>query len=340
MPMKSICKQAITIGLLASCLVVSSRVSALPLSAYINQQYHQLLTAHQNLSVKVTQYCQNPSSTAYSDTQAAFMATLNAWMQAQIIDAGPMKTQNLRWEFQFWPDKKNLIKRNVDTLLTKKTLITLTDVKQASVIVQGYSALEYALYELSWKDTVRKQHCAYSQAVIAHLLERIQDITDYWSLEKHQEQLAVDPYKVDLVLNSAATHTELMHKKIALPLNKKNPYFVESWRSQQSFNHLSANVKALELLYLQVIQPWLLQNRQDPLKARQATQLDSRVKDQLSNTHKLFRQESSLYQLIKSKNTRTLKVLEKELRQLNRIFSEEIPQFLGIIIGFNANDGD
>lgn len=338
--MKLLYKHLFNVGFMASCLIAFSFASALPLSAYINQQYQQLLKSHQGLSLSINKYCQNPTSTAFSDTQKAFVATLHAWMQAQIIDAGPMKTQNLRWEFQFWPDKKNLIKRNVDTLLKQDTRITLKDVKQASVIAQGYSALEYALYELSWKDALHKHHCAYSQSVIAHLLERIKEITDHWSLNKHQEQLAVDPHKVDLVLNSAATHTELMHKKIALPLSKKNPYFVESWRSQQSFNNLTANLQALELLYLQVIKPWLLQNRQDPLKARQAGQLDTRIKDQFSDIYELLKQESSLYQLIQSKNTTTVVTLEKALKQLNRLFSEEIPQFLGVIIGFNANDGD
>ena len=50
---------------------------------------------------------------------------------------GPMGEGNLAWQVQFWPDKKNLVARQVTALLGAKPNLTQADLDGASVVVQA-----------------------------------------------------------------------------------------------------------------------------------------------------------------------------------------------------------
>ena len=81
------------------------------------------------------------------EARQAFLAAQRGWSALQPLQLGPLAEGNLAWQVQFWPDKKNLVARQVEELLTRTPQLSQADLDQGSVVVQGLSAYEYVLFD-------------------------------------------------------------------------------------------------------------------------------------------------------------------------------------------------
>ena len=122
-------------------------------------------------------------------------------------------------------------------------------------------------------------------------------------------------------------------------MNKNNAFFAESWRSKNSLTNIRDNIVGLNALYTDVIKPWVLKNRNDQLKMREGHQLDLEIQAAFKTIEKLASNKGPISKQIKD-NKSNLVLLEKRLKALKVLLGEKLPQFLGIMIGFNSNDGD
>lgn len=332
----------LSLPIYALFLSISHYGYASPLAQHIAESYQRMATAQEMFSKDAEAYCKKTPAFNGDKKQLreSWREAMSAWMKAQHIDTGPIVSENLAWTFQFWPDKKNLVKAKVDAFLETTEEITPDKIATTSVIVQGYSALEYVLFdkEIS-KALLKKQGCEYLMATSKHLQVTIKKLTDYWKDKKNQETLEVNPKKASMVINAVATQIELTHKKIALPLNKNNAFFAESWRSKNSLTNIRDNIVGLSALYTDVIKPWVLKNRNDQLKMREGHQLDLEIQAAFKTIEKLASNKGPISKQIKD-NKSNLVLLEKRLKALKVLLGEKLPQFLGIMIGFNSNDGD
>ena len=128
-------------------------------------------------------------------------------------------------------------------------------------------------------------------------------------------------------------------KKMSRPLanfGKPRPYFAESWRSETSMQNLKANIEAMQALYLAG------GNGLDKLlRERGKVQLADSIAQQFDTALETWPTDESLFDMLQTKDGyRKAYAQYNKLEQLKYLIHEEVAIELGVVIGFNATDGD
>ncbi|MFM2608324.1 imelysin family protein [Vibrio chagasii] len=264
--------------------------------------------------------------------------TMNSWMALQGQERGPTAALEESWNVQFWPDKKNTTGLKMRQLSQQNKAWTQDEIAQQSVTVQGLGALEWALYDQQsplLKD--KASGCLSSQAIAQNLAMKSASIAEAWQVNPW---LALDEMRWESEYIALLTNQlDYSMKKLSRPMAKighPRPYFSESWRAQTSMTQLKANVAALEKLYLAD------GNGLDGLlREKGLNDLADRVADQFTLTLETWPTDSSLFSLLQSKEGyREVLTQYNKLERLKYLIHEEVAIELGVVIGFNATDGD
>ena len=264
--------------------------------------------------------------------------TMNSWMALQGQERGPTSALEESWNVQFWPDKKNTTGLKMRQLTQQNKAWTQDEIAQQSVTVQGLGALEWALYDQqSPLLTDKASGCLSSQAIAQNLAMKSASIAAAWQVNPW---LALDEMRWESEYIALLTNQlDYSMKKLSRPMAKighPRPYFSESWRAQTSMTQLKANVAALEKLYLAD------GNGLDGLlREKGLNDLADRVADQFTLTLETWPTDSSLFSLLQSKEGyREVLTQYNKLERLKYLIHEEVAIELGVVIGFNATDGD
>jgi predicted lipoprotein len=315
-------------------------------------QYQAWSNADQQLAKSSTALCAGEQD--LSAARQVFAAAQNAWAAVQPGAFGPLAEGNRAWQIQFWPDKKNLVARQVEALLTKKPQLSAADLDKASVVVQGLTAYEYLLFDDAIDLNNAEQKARYCPLIVAigeHQQELAADILKSWDepdgiiaqLKKFpNERYAEAPEAIAEILRTQVSAIDGLKKKLGTPLGRQSkgvpqPYQAEAWRSKASLAMLGASLSSAEQIWLgtqgQGIQA-LLNSDQDALKQRiNAAYQDTR--------QRLGAFQQPLGELVASETGRKqLNDLYDSLNALHRLHEGELAAALGIQLGFNAHDGD
>ena len=107
--------------------------------------YSRWVEADRQLAVSALAYCQGKET--LETARADFLHAQKAWAELQPLLIGPLAEGNRSWQVQFWPDKKNLVGRQVEQLVVAQPQIDAAALAKSSVVVQGLSAYEYILFD-------------------------------------------------------------------------------------------------------------------------------------------------------------------------------------------------
>ncbi|MGC9550220.1 imelysin family protein, partial [Vibrio metoecus] len=119
-------------------------------------------------------------------------------------------------------------------------------------------------------------------------------------------------------------------------IGQPRPYFSESWRSKTSLSNMRDNLLAIQALYHADGQGLDAMLREQDM----ATTAD-RVSAQLAGIIETWPQQASLFDMLQTKaGYREVLVLRDKFEQLNYLLHDEVAVGLGVVIGFNATDGD
>ena len=102
--------------------------------------YSRWVEADRQLAVSALAYCQGKES--LDTARADFLHAQKAWAELQPLLIGPLAEGNRSWQVQFWPDKKNLVGRQVEQLVSTQPQIDAATLAKSSVVVQGLSAYD------------------------------------------------------------------------------------------------------------------------------------------------------------------------------------------------------
>jgi uncharacterized protein len=314
--------------------------------------YSRWVDADRQLSISALAFCQG---TANLDTaRADFLHAQKAWAELQPLLIGPLAEGNRAWQVQFWPDKKNLVGRQVEQLIAAQPQIDATALANASVVVQGLSAYEYILFDAHLDLTHAEQRSRYCPLLIA-IGERqktlAEDILSRWNsndgmlaqLSKFPNQRYADSHEaIGELLRVQVTALDSLKKKLGTPLGRQTkgapqPYQAEAWRSNASLNSLQASLISAEAVWTGVDNHGLrglLSAEQKPL----ADKIDAAY----ANSRSLLTALTlPLTELLASEDGRKqLNALYDSLNEVHRLHGGELAKALGIALGFNANDGD
>ena len=246
-------------------VVTSASVKAW-VDQYVLPSYNALHQRNLQLQTQAHNLCANVSLAHLDDIKPPLNDALHAFAYSQAIDGGPMQDELRNFQLYFWPDRSNLVNRQLAQLMSQSDLLLLQQqgLEQASVALTGYPALERLLFVPHYRQKViddpQKFGCNYIIYITNNLVRITAAITKDWHANWRQQlvgfgdinsrfktpadQVSFIFSNIDLLLSKIIT------KKLAKPLassaSKAKPKHLESWRSSNSLMMLKANTKALE----------------------------------------------------------------------------------------------
>lgn len=306
----------------------------------------------QQLANSLEQYCsQGQQEEHLKQAQHQWRNTMDSWQSIQAIQFGPIQENNLGWELQFWPDKKNLIARKNKGLLLEDTELTDERLQKASVVVRGIPSLEFLLFDpkaLSYGDLQRR--CDLMQGIAKHLVSVTSKLSQQWHTE-HAQLLTQpgpdnplypeDKQAIAVVLDSFLSSIEVIKdRKLGQALGLKarkqriNPFLLESWRSQHSLENIRHNLDAMRTLMATGGFSTYLDNQGQHA-------LNHQITEALDSIHTaLAKSDTSLFNSLNEGDAEYWQAVVKDLEPLIQVLKHELPQALNIQLGFNSNDGD
>jgi hypothetical protein len=284
----------------------------------------------------------------------AFVEAQTAWAGLQPLLIGPLGEGNTAWQVQFWPDKKNLVARQVNRLLDDKPDLTRADLDEASVVVQGLTAYEYILFDPDLaisESATRARYCPLLVAIGEHQQRLSAGIVEQWKakegmaaqlLEFPSSRYAEPREAVAELLRVQVNALDGLKKKLGAPLGRQTkghpqPFQAEGWRSDTTLASLDAALAAAQRLWqgdqgngLRA----LLDDSQSPL-AERIDQGYAELRAGIAAVQPPFAER-----LAEAEGRDQLSALYKQLDALHRLHQTELARALGVQIGFNAHDGD
>ena len=144
--------------------------------------YTRWVEADKQLAVSALAYCQGKES--LDTARADFLHAQKAWAELQPLLIGPLAEGNRSWQVQFWPDKKNLVGRQVEQLVTAQPQIDAAALAKSSVVVQGLSAYEYILFDAKpdvANDAQKAKYCPLLVAIGERQKQLAEEILSSWN---------------------------------------------------------------------------------------------------------------------------------------------------------------
>ncbi|MDV5860474.1 imelysin family protein [Pseudomonas mendocina] len=329
-----------------------AKVSAALADGVLLPAYNSWQEADRQLAVNAEAFCAGNAD--LGTARQAFLGAQSAWAGLQPLLVGPLAEGNRAWQIQFWPDKKNLVQRQVEALLKSKPQLSNDDLAKASVVVQGLTAYEYMLFDPALDLTQAEQkarYCPLLQAIGKHQQALAAQIMDEWQGKPGMaEQLKAFPNERYADANEAiadllrvqVTALDGLKKKLGAPMGRQSkgipqPYQAEAWRSAASLANLGAALANAELL-------WHGSNRDgiQTLLGDDQADLANRIDAAYQDTRqRLAALDKPLGDLLADEAGRAaLNELYDSLNRLHRLQESELAKALDVQIGFNAHDGD
>lgn len=308
--------------------------------------------SNQQLAASAVAFCNG--SQDLGSARQTLLTSLASWAALQPLLIGPLAEANRAWQVQFWPDKKNLVQRQVEALLNSKPQLSQTDLDKASVVVQGLTAYEYVLFDaaIDLNDSAQKaRYCPLLTAIGEHQTQLSADVLGQWQAKEGMaEQLKTFPSAhyadaseaVGELLRTQVSALDGLKKKLGTALGRQSkgqpqPYQAEFWRSHASLSSLAASLASAERVWLGADNDGI-----QALLGSEQTDLRQRLSDQYRATRQeLAALQRPLAELLAEEDGRQqLNAFYDSLNQLHRLHEAELAKVLGIQLGFNAHDGD
>lgn len=314
--------------------------------------YSTWVEADRQLAASGQAFCAGEQTLA--DARQAFVAAQSAWSGLQPLLIGPLAEGNRAWQVQFWPDKKNLVARQVEGLINNKPQLSPADLDKSSVVVQGLSAYEYVLFDpaIDLGEAAQKtRYCPLIVAIGQHQQALASDVLSQWQAEDGMAaqlksfpnaRFADAPEAVAELLRTQVNALDGLKKKLGTPLGRQTkgtpqPYQAEAWRSNASLASLAASLASAERIWHGAEQDGI-----QSLLPQEQSELGQRIDAAYSDTRqRLAALQRPLAELLGDDSGRTeLNALYDSLSTLHRLHEAELAKTLGIQLGFNSHDGD
>jgi predicted lipoprotein len=314
--------------------------------------YTRWVDADRQLAISALAYCEGKAG--LDTARADFLHAQKAWAELQPLLIGPLAEGNRAWSVQFWPDKKNLVGRQVEALLATGEPIDAQSLTKASVVVQGLSAYEYILFDSKPElaDAANKaRYCPLLIAIGERQKALAEEILAGWTgtdgvlaqMSKFPNPRYADSHEaIAELLRVQVTALDTLKKKLGTPMGRQTkgipqPYQADAWRSQSSLKSLQASLAAAQGLWLGVDGKGLrglLPADHKPL----AEKIDAAYAAALQALSANQRPLTAL--LDDPAGKPVLDDIYARLDAVHRLHQNELAKALNIQLGFNANDGD
>lgn len=221
------------------------------------------------LAEATTAFCKAPSDDSRKAVDDAFRQAVADWGRIEMVRIGPVLDDNRFERILFYPDRKSTGLKQVQALLQKADE---ADTKAAamggkSVAIQGFGALEFALYGTGSEDlakTPESFRCRYAAAVASHIEITAGQLTAAWDVPDGVQQHWKHPGPQNPVFRTGREamtallgilvhgteavrdqRIETFYRKGGTPRPKSAVF----WRSGNTWVSIDANLEGLQTLF-------------------------------------------------------------------------------------------
>ena len=333
---------------------VSERVLLPAFEAFAMQSRH--------LSQTTDTFC-NAGRTAeqFAQLKSSWNTAQQAWAQTLPFRFGPALDNFIDLKIQFWPDDKNLVRKQARNFLRANSSPNTVQLAKAASPAQGLSSMEYLLFDSEegglstfTDSSSAKQRCDYLKAAAQNLRKHAQDLLNAWGDSSHgylaeftyssHQEIIDESFAV--ILREALVALEIVKNLkvgkpfgLHLPNANINAFFLESWRSQRSQENMISSLISFQQIYYGGSHFGL----DDLLVSHyNESELEFRLRTQISKCLELASglPKPLFSEVKKSKTQGQAEELHKELVKLIAMIKQSLSQTLGVTIGFSSNDGD
>jgi uncharacterized protein len=312
------------------------------------------------MQARLDALCKAPGDETLKNAQQQFATLTTAWARIQYISFGPIFEHQRAFRIEYWPDKRNVVGRQLAEVLKKQDHAALEPKRFATttVGVQGLPALERMLFGDDALSELNSPNAAFRCslfAAISNNLETIaRDVVSGWTEgdtaflariehpSEDDEELPSGRDAASRLLNDLLTATIAMRDmKLLAPLGssleKAKGQGAEYWRSGQSVATLAANLEG-----------WRVQFFADGgLGALLAAQPDG-TSTAADVTAAVDQASSALQQVTMPLDKavadpaqrKLVEAFAVQLVKIRDLLAGPITTKLNIPVGFNALDGD
>lgn len=340
-------------GRITRSLTLAAAITALPVAALADtprERWHQdIATGYQQLADHTQQlmdagdgYCQAPDASGRRQLSGAWLQAFESWQQVRFVEFGPIEQDSLAWQFQFWPDAKNLVARKVNYWLSAETELTTATIDGAGVAVQGFPALEFLLadprFQQSEQALPAERSCQLFNAVSSHIHANALELQQQWQAMK-PHYLATDDYTHGTIRSAMNALEILQDRRMGAPMGlrgsgRRNPYLADAWRSETSLAGIRASIEGLQRYFA----PGLMAELAAQGHADLGEQLNDAFEEVLGD---LENAPAGMAPLIEDdEGFGQLQSIYIDVVQLEQTLNNDIAAALGVIRGFNSSDGD
>jgi len=304
--------------------------------------YQQLAQKALTLDTNAKAYCESPSESSRQALDKAWLDGFLAWQQVRFVDFGPVEKDNRGWQFQFWPDAKNLVGRKAGYLLGSDTPLDGDTLSGHGVAVQGFPMVEYLLFDDTLNGTDRAlpgaRACELLTAVSSHIAATASDLSGEW--QAFREAYTGNELYTDTSIRAAMNALEILEdRRLANPMGlrgngNRSPYRAEAWRSGRSLAAVQASVAGLQKYFLPAFTGLMEARGQSQL----AADINAQTTEILEHFPALDTPMAGL--LSDDGKFRSLQGLYVDVSQLVAQVNDQAAVALGVVRGFNSSDGD
>jgi predicted lipoprotein len=328
--------------------------------------YRHLFQSAVALNQQAIKSCKQPSDVSLNNLRDRFSSYVNSWMSIEFFRNGPAKYLFRQNRIQYWPDKHNVVGRQLRSLLTDQNASLLDHSKftQLSVGVQGVTALELLFYGEKAFDSFTNINiagqfrCQFIQAISYNQQVISVGLIDDWIrqgdgyrnglLDENNNLQVEKDIGIDILRLLYGEVDSIKTLKIVRPLDKSiekaKPYRAELWRSGLSMTNIRQNLQTIGLFFDPVSYVYNFYNLENSVVNQTETSQSIAIKiDQLIGLSQQQLAQLSLpinEAVSDERNRQILLSLVNSLEQL----ANQIKHYTTVVyqspLGFNSFDGD
>lgn len=285
--------------------------------------------------------CVNPDMPDLAVLRRGFNDAADAWADAQMFRLGPLAEGQRAERFAYWPERRNIVDKQLSALLAKPETMTLDAARlgESSVAVQGLLALERLLYR---EEPISPAGCAIVAAISDNLRNIATEVQAIWQ----ETQSAPAPFAANPAEATTQFYTNMLtllqvvaEQKIGGPLGAEvaaaKPKSAEQWRSRRSMQNIRRNLAATQIAFFgEGGFAGLLGEGQQALHDKVQQAFDDA-------TAAAGAAGDDLGADVADEGRRHLVTeLLVKVNHLRDVLRQDVPPVLGITLGFNELDGD
>ncbi|MEH6403621.1 MAG: imelysin family protein [Sneathiella sp.] len=325
------------------------------IQSVIIPSYEDLTQASSAQLASMQRLCTSAAPTQLSQAREDFKQLVDGWSRVEMYRFGPARTANRQEKLFFWPDRRSRGIKQVKKILNSKDdkALTIDNLMQKSVAVQGLTALEFVLFGAGSETLASAQsssfRCLYGQTIAKAIHKTSTGILSDWQKSDGYATLLMSAGKENPVFQSdEEVFREILQRAdeliLSLVTQKLDPALKSSptlarpklapfWRSNLTLRSLDGNLASLLTL------------QQNPEFLKLLGEDENGFEFEISHSREtlkgLMARNESWNDLISTPEYHEkIQYLKNPLNGAHLILSEYYPEALGITMGFNSLDGD